>query len=198
MKTPAVTVIPLGPGSPELMTLQTVQLLQSGQRLILRTARHPAAAWLDSQRIEWSSLDALYDSADSFDDLQNDISAYLLNQASDSPLLYAVPDPLSDRSVSALRRMAADRRLAVRVLPGVSVSNLCLTACESGMEPYPVQLISASDFSSQYMNPEISLLIMEIDTRVLAGEIKLKLNDLLDDEIPVYFFPPCLSTSLPV
>ena len=43
---PMITVVSLGPGNPELMTLQTIQALQKARRLILRTSRHGVSAWL--------------------------------------------------------------------------------------------------------------------------------------------------------
>ena len=48
---PKITVVPLGPGSPDLMTLQAADALRAASRLILRTARHPAADWLRDQGI---------------------------------------------------------------------------------------------------------------------------------------------------
>ena len=51
---PSITVVPLGPGDPSLMTMQTADLLQSGRyRVILRTARHPAASWMEKQGISF-------------------------------------------------------------------------------------------------------------------------------------------------
>lgn len=64
-----LTIIPLGPGDPNLLTLGSVQALKSAQRLILRTRRHPVADWLESEGIAFDTLDDLYDSSYDFDEL---------------------------------------------------------------------------------------------------------------------------------
>ena len=54
---PVITVVSLGPGDPELMTMQTVSALRKARRLILRTRRHAAAPWLEENGIAFDALD---------------------------------------------------------------------------------------------------------------------------------------------
>ncbi|MBR7175637.1 MAG: tetrapyrrole methylase, partial [Clostridia bacterium] len=58
---PVITVIPLGPGAPELLTLQSAEALKKAKRLFLRTGKHPVAAWLREQSVPFESMDAFYD-----------------------------------------------------------------------------------------------------------------------------------------
>ena len=64
---PKITVVPLGPAGPELMTLQAADTLKSASRIVLRTERHPAAAWLREQGLEYTSMDGFYDRYDDFE-----------------------------------------------------------------------------------------------------------------------------------
>ena len=64
-----ITVVPIGPGSPSLLTLHAADLLRSGKQILFRTARHPVAAWLQAQQIPFSSLDELYEAAEDFDSM---------------------------------------------------------------------------------------------------------------------------------
>jgi len=190
MKKSSITVVPLGPGSPDLMTLQAAELLQSGQRLFLRTAKHPVSEWLDQKGIQWTSLDDQYDRAEDFDALNDSITAILLSAAAHEPILYAVPDPLTDQTVLTLRKKAGDNAIPFRTLPGVSMADTCMAAGLRGSEEGSFMRINAIDFSGSAYDPNVSLLITEIDSRILAGEIKLSLNEYLDDETMVVFFPP--------
>ena len=97
---PMITVVSLGPGSPELMTMQTVQALQKARRLILRTSRHSVSSWLEENGIAYDSLDAWYDRYDDFDALHSAIARHLWEQAQSSPITYAVMDASSDGSVA--------------------------------------------------------------------------------------------------
>ena len=65
---PVITVIPLGPGAPELLTLQSAEALKKAKRLFLRTGKHPVAAWLREQSVPFESMDAFYDRFDDSDE----------------------------------------------------------------------------------------------------------------------------------
>ena len=64
-----VTVIALGPGSRELLTLGALETMRKAECLILRTAKCDAARYLAEQRIAFESLDPLYEQAEDFDGL---------------------------------------------------------------------------------------------------------------------------------
>ena len=65
---PVITIVSLGPGDPALLTLQTAEALRGAKRLMLRTERHPVAAWLKEQEIPFVSFDPYYDHFDDFDE----------------------------------------------------------------------------------------------------------------------------------
>ena len=62
-----ITVVSLGPDSPEFLTLGAAEALLDAQAVLLRTGWHGAAAWLEKNRVPYRTLDALYDEADDFD-----------------------------------------------------------------------------------------------------------------------------------
>ena len=64
-----ITVIPIGPGSPDLLTLQAADLLRSGKPVCFRTEKHPVAVWLRQQGITYSTLDNFYENAEDFEHL---------------------------------------------------------------------------------------------------------------------------------
>ena len=69
---PTITVVSLGPGDPKLLTLQTADALRKARCLILRTARHRTAEWLQEEGVTFTDFDALYDEYDDFDDYDDE------------------------------------------------------------------------------------------------------------------------------
>ena len=178
-----ITVVPLGPGSPDLLTSDSVQKLHSGN-LFLRTARHPVADALTSEQIGFQSFDALYDEYEDFDELHRDIASRLLKLGAQEDLIYAVPDPVTDASVRILQ---SQNKVAVRILPGVSLTAYYLSSLPQPFCPSSALCTcSAMDFVSP--DSDRDLLLTELHSRQLAGDIKILLSDIYDEETSVVFF----------
>ena len=191
---PMITVVSLGPGNPELMTLQTIQALQKARRLILRTSRHGVSAWLEENGIAFESLDDWYDRYDDFDALHRAIARHLWEQAQTCPVTYAVMDASSDGSVAELSAQCPEDG-TLTLLPGLSMTDVYLSelpgarARTSGLRTLPATACAAARH-----DPRLPLLITELDSPVLAGEVKLWLGELYDEESDVVFFPSRVRT----
>ena len=184
---PSITVLSLGPGDPALMTLQSADALRHARRLILRTARHRAAAWLEEQRIAFEALDDYYDRFDDFDEMHRAMAAHLWQEAAKAPVTYAVIDAASDGSLRALRASLPPEG-KLEVLPGLSTADRCLALLP--MEhPGKLRVIPAIDCAGAAPDPAMPLLITELWNPALAGDVKLWLTDLYDDETEIVFFP---------
>ena len=59
MKT--ITVATISTGAPELLTREAKDALVKARVRVLRTGRHPVAAWLEERSLPYETLDALYD-----------------------------------------------------------------------------------------------------------------------------------------
>jgi len=189
---PEMIVVPLGPGSPDMLTLRAAQLLQDGAyRLVLRTSRHPVSGWLSSKNIKFESLDSLYDEYEDFDQLHLAMADWLWKEAASGPICFGVMDPLNDGAVSAVRK-AAPRNGHLEILPGTGTMNMLLSRLPRGFSTDSgIQFFSASGFiSDNHMNPDVPLLITELDSSLLAGEVKLKLLELFPDDQKIVFFCP--------
>lgn len=184
---PSITVVPLGPGDPGLMTLQAADALRQAKRLILRTERHAAATWLREQGIPFTTLDDMYDRYEDFDQLHAAMADVLWREAARCPVTYAVMDATNDGSVFALAAAQPEDGL-LACLPGVSRADACLSALPqanaSGLRTLPASACAAAQ-----LDASLPLLVTEIDSPVLAGTVKLWLTQLYDDEMPVTLFP---------
>lgn len=177
-----ITVVALGPGSPDLLTLGALSHLKKAKQVLLRTSRHGVVKLLEAQGIAFHSLDALYEQAEDFDAFTQAAAQAVIQQAALMPLTYAVADPSGDASVRLLVQLAGEH---LRILPGVPLASPYL---QSSLPPLPVLISSAVDLP--IVNAQQALCVFELDSRVLAGEVKLKLLEVFGEQAPVDFYPP--------
>lgn len=198
MSAPEIMVVQLGPGDPNMLTLNAVNVLSHpGNRIILRTGRHPVADWLNEKQIVYETLDHFYEKYDDFDQMYHDMAVWLWKEAQRSPLIFGIPDLLTDASVRFLKA-GIPGAAKLRVLPGVSQADNCIASFPQGLFPDEnLHIFSATSFLHQTYSPFSPVLITEIDSELLAGEIKIKILDYLDDDQPVVFFPPSESSPRP-
>ena len=168
------------------MTRQAEEALRGEGTRVLRTGRHPASEWLTGEGLPFSTLDDLYEKEEDFDRMYRLMAETLWKMAETGPVLYGVPDPLSDASVDQLRALRPSPKDLLRVLPGVSHAACCL----SGEHPVPLsggyRVVPAAALDEY--DPFSPCLITEIDSPMLAGEVKERLMRLLPDETPVFLF----------
>ncbi len=186
---PSITVVSLGPGDPKLLTLQSYEAIKNAKHLVLRTAHHRTAEYLQEQGIAFESFDALYDQYDDFDALHFDMADKLWSFSEKKNITFAVIDATTDGAVKALKeRLPAEGKL--QILPGVTVADACLSLLPHTLRHAGrVRIMPAIDVVDASPDPSTPLLITELWDRVLAGEVKLRLSDIYGDEALVCFFP---------
>ena len=173
-----ITVVGLGPGARGYLTLAALDEMKRAKTLILRTGKCDAALYLREQGIAFQTLDALYEQSEDFDALISACAAHVLDAAKTRDVVYAVLDAGGDETVRAIREKAS-----VRFLCGVTLdAPLSLYAGEGA------KVLSAQGLLAE--EKDAPLLITELDSRLLAGEAKLKLLPLYGEEQRVLFFPP--------
>lgn len=195
MKQHHILIAALGPGDPGLLNLRTVKALQEAEDLVLRTGRHSVAEWLDQQGIAYETLDALYEEADSFDELYGRIAAQLWEKAKKTSLVYAVQDPLSDLSVQALYRLKPEHA-AIGIIPGTSCTDAQIAALKPWMKDADLRIVPAYDLMRMEYNPNGNCIVSEVDNALLAGEVKTFLSEYLDDQSEIIFLRSGFSPSV--
>ena len=160
-----ISVVGLGARLDEL-TLGAVNALKSA-KVILRTRRHPVSGYLKEQGIAFESLDELYERSEDFDELIQSAVDALVRAAQDQDIAYGVAD-LRDSTVEALLNAG----VSVRIVPGVPLEG-ALTAMAGGV----YQTLAASDIADFEPDPDMPCLVRELDNRIQASEVKLKLME---------------------
>lgn len=164
------------------LTLGAVKALRSGKKILLRTGRCGCADWLKAEGIPFETLDDLFEQCEDFDELIEETAHTVLNAAGSEPIVYCVND-LSDKSCAWLCSHAEEY---VSLLPGVSEGgNLFAFAGDD------VRIVSAADADQFVPDVRTSTLVREIDTPMLASDIKLRLTEHYPDELNIYVRDAC-------
>lgn len=178
MSRPAVTIVGLGPAGPEYVTGAVEAAIARHRHRFLRTERHPSAAVVG----EATSLDYLYESADTFDEVYAAVVERLVAEATEhGEILYAVPGSpmVLERTVRALR---TDDRVSLNILPAVSFLDLAWPAL--GIDPVEAgaRLIDGHDFATAAAGYDGAMLVAHCHANWVLSEIKLAAEDATGDE----------------
>ena len=180
-------IVSVGPGDPALLNQRTIGFLCGPAPVILRTARHPVAGWLQARGKAFVSMDSLYESSGDFDTLALAISENVWQKVSEEKdVVYAVPDALTDRTAETVIENRPESA-EVEVVPGFSYADFYLSACRKIFSTANVHICSASDFIASVHDPSVSLLVTEINDEITAGEVKNHLSEFADDEDEIFF-----------
>jgi len=171
-----IVAVGLGPAGPDLLTAGTLAAIDRIPRRWLRTTRHPAAVALAGA----PSFDDVYEGSDTFDDVYRRIADTLLAEADEhGEVLYAVPGSprVLERSVDLLAEAAADGRIELEVLPGLSFVDLAWVRL--GVDPLEdgVRLVDAHRFAERAAGERGPLLVAHCHNRRVLSDVKLAVDD---------------------
>ena len=178
----SITVVGLGPGRFGLITLESMAAMTSGKSILLRTAIHPSVAEIRRRGIAFTSYDAWYEKAASFEELYHAIAEDLAARVrAGEAVVYAVPgSPLvAERTVLFLRDLCIKEGLAISILPGMSFVETLYGVLGKDLD--------AADAAHLPLNPSTSVLFTQVYSREIASELKLALMDRLRDEAEVIY-----------
>ena len=175
---PVITVVGLGPGGHDHVTVETLRAIEQIPHRYLRTSCHPSADLVPDA----TTFDHLYESADRFADVYAAIVEALVAAAGEhGEVLYAVPgSPLVlERSV---RSLLADERVRCDVLPAMSF--LDVAWARLGIDPVEsaVRLVDGHEFAIAAAGTTGAVLITHTHDRHVLSEIKLAVDDATGNE----------------
>ena len=197
MTTAAITILGLGPGSFDDLTLQArntlAQAAQQQHTVYFRTCIHPTVEPLREAMptLHIESFDHLYDESADWTTLYRQIAEEVCTLAAQQPIIYAVPGhPLiGESSVQLVLNMAKERGLRTSIVAGLSFLEPVCTAV--GLDPFDngTQLLDATILASLSPDeiagkviPTVPLLVTQVYNRRLASAVKLALSECYPDE----------------
>lgn len=185
-----LTVVGLGSGNPDRLTLGIIKKLKAAAVVYVRTAEHPVMAALAELGIASQSFDGLYESLDSFPEVYEAITSRLIEEALAAPdgteMVYAVPGHpmVAESAVSQLRRRCPEAGITLEILGGESFLDEAFVRL--GFDPIEgFQLLDASGIRSSQLQPELHTLIGQVYDSFTASETKLCLMELYPAEYEV-------------
>ena len=184
-----ITILGLGPGDPNALTLQARDVLERASEIFLRTREHPTVATLP-QHLKVHSFDHLYETLTDFDAIYSAIAGEIVERGEQGDVLYAVPgNPLfGESSVQKILALARTKEIPVRLVAGLSfVDAACATLA---LDPLArgLQVADATDLARQHfphLDPDQPVLVGQVYSRAVASDCKLTLLALYPPDHPV-------------
>ena len=183
-----ITIVGLGPGAVGHLSLETMQIMQSCEQVILRTAVHPTVAELAKQGVKYSSCDDLYEAGASFEEVYHNVVSRVLSAAQRGDVVYAVPgSPLvAEKTVVLLREQAKEQGLKLVIKPSMSFLDLAYVSL--GIDPIAgLRIIDAQDFGAIADAGQYPLMITQVYSQLVASDLKIALMENLPDDYEICF-----------
>ncbi len=178
-----ITVLGLGPDNIEFLTVKANELLQASNRVIFRTDKCAAADYLSSKNVKYESCDFIYELAQNFNELEQNIAKHIISLAKDEDIVYAVPGSgvYDDGSVDLL----CSEYDNVEVIPGIDIGEFMIAKSMPEGISTGVCSIPASMLNDAVINTRLPLLVTSLDDQYTLSEAKLILSEKYIDEHPV-------------
>jgi tetrapyrrole methylase family protein / MazG family protein len=186
--TNGITILGLGPGSPDQLTRQAWDWLNRIPTVYLRTRQHPTVASFPAA-LEVRSFDDYYEQGERFEDVYEQIIQQVLALGRTQSVTYAVPgNPMvAEATGPEILRRASAEGIPVQVIDGLSFLEPTFSAL--GLDPFPqMALVDAITLGGDYVPsfpPSQPALIAQIYSRETASNLKLTLMSVYPDEFPV-------------
>ncbi len=161
--------------TPQTMTRAAWQAIQGADRLFLQTTRHPSAAPVLEAGLTFISMDDLYEQAEDFDALNLSIAQRLTEGAGG---VYAVMGGGCGAQLPAIEKACREKGMELKLLGGVSFIQAAFPEAQEGVFVHANGLQERPD-------TDLPLFIDELDSLLLAGEVKNRLQEFYPDEWPV-------------
>jgi len=181
-----VTIVGLGPGSPDDLTIGALKALENAKHLYLRTKKHPTVAFLEEKGIEYHSFDELYDTLPTFEEVYISIANKIIEEAQSKDIVYAVPGhPLvAEDTVQRILKMAEKSGINVSVAASLSFMDSLM----SSLSVDPIEGLKVLDglrLEEQRVDTKAHNIITQVYNKRVASDVKLKLMDYYDDETEI-------------
>jgi tetrapyrrole methylase family protein/MazG family protein len=185
---PKITIVGLGFGDEDSLSLGTWKCLQRNDPLFLRTADHPITPWLKQHGLIFTTFDDVYEQHDQFAPVYEEMKEQLFQAANEhGPIVYAVPGHpmVAERTVQLLLQEGSDHGVKIEVLGGGSF--LDIVFARLAIDPVEgFQLLDGSDvIPSHELVPTQHILISQVYSKLVASEVKLTLMQVYPDDYEV-------------
>jgi len=181
-----ITVVGIGPGGKQYLTLEAFEKIRETNTLYLRTERHPIVDYIKTLGIKTESFDNIYDTYENFQEVYNKIVDKLIELSKNDDVVYAVPGSpfVAENTVQKLMAICEQEGIELEFVAGVSFIEAIISTL--GRDPVNgLKIIDALQMDSQKPDFDVDLIITQVYNRFVASEVKLKLMEYYDDEYEI-------------
>lgn len=180
-----ITILGLGSGDPDQLTVGNLRRLQQADEVFLRTSQHPVVRLLNELQVKYTTFDHLYEQNDTFEEVYEQIADFLIRhaEAGGSNILYAVPGHpmVAEYTVQLLRERAGQSGITLEIVGGESFLDQAFT--RFGFDPIDgFQLLDATDLRKDVLNPRLHTIIGQVYDAYTASDVKLTLMEMYPDD----------------
>lgn len=184
-----VTVVGLGPADLNQLTQETWAILTSGDPVLLRTGRHPAAESMAMNQVAFATCDAFYEKGASFEEVYEAIVDHVLNlalQSGGKRVIYAVPGhPLvAEETVTLLLAEGPKKGVEIHLHSAMSFLDPVLTALKLDPVREGLAILDALALP-ETLPTQWNLLFTQVYSLLVASDLKLALLESFEPEHPV-------------
>ncbi len=184
-----IKIIGLGPGSPEALTLGTINILKEASKVYFRTEKHPTIDYIKALNISYETYDFAYDKYDSFEEVYGFIAKDIVDKyKEDQNIIYGVPGHpfVAEQSVKLIIDKCKDKNIEYKVYPAVSFVDTMMEAL--GIDPVEgLKIIDAFDIKNQVLDKRVGMVITQVYDKYIASEVKLQLSEYYNDDMDIFF-----------
>jgi len=173
-----ITVIGLGLGKEDTLTLGALKALREAKEIVLQTGNVPVAEYLAKEGIDFDTLDDLYDGAADFEDLLDDALDYFDEYP--NAVFGILGNARSNAFVNVLRT-----EHELKILPGPAQGEYALDLC--GIDAAYARCIAADDVRGVQIDARMATAVTELDSPYRAADIALEFSRYYPYDYPVYF-----------
>ncbi|WP_336776678.1 nucleoside triphosphate pyrophosphohydrolase [Paenibacillus sp. MMO-58] len=183
-----ITVVGLGSGDPDQLTLGVWRRLQEAETIYVRSEQHPVMSLLREHQLAYTSFDSVYEQHDTFPEVYDTIADTLVRKAleASAPILYAVPGHpmVAERTVQLLRERCSLAGITLEIIGGESF--LDQTFIRLGIDPIEgFALLDAAELKAAHVQPRVHTIIGQVYDAYTASDVKLALMERYPDDYEV-------------
>lgn len=189
----SITVVGLGSGSEDQITLGIWKKVKEASHLYVRTEHHPMMKLLHDEHIAYTSFDDVYEKHNNFPEVYEEIVQTLLQRVleiaeagKEANIVYAVPGHpmVAESTVQKLIARCEEQGIALNIIGGESFLDAAFTALRFD----PIEgfaLLDAAELQPAVLQPQLHTLIGQVYDKYTASDVKLALMERYPDDYEV-------------
>ncbi|MZQ96153.1 MAG: nucleoside triphosphate pyrophosphohydrolase [Acidaminobacter sp.] len=178
-----ITVVGMGPGTLDFMTIKSLETLKNAAVVSLRTARHPVVKPLEELGCRFESYDDYYEQFETFDEVYEAIASDLLKRAMHEDIVYAVPGSpfVAENTVERLIELAPLHGIELDFVHGTSFLDAMIHTLK--IDPVSgLSILDAFKIENTEIVQTVDLLILQVYDQAIGSMVKLRLMDYYPDD----------------